>query len=75
MPFFLWTKSALVSLMPTIHFMFAPNSIFTALEHEHLCSITPYTLNQGRIQIKLEGGAVSSGGAEKFSKICDKSTL
>ena len=30
---------------------------------------------QGRIQRKLEGGAVGSGGAEKFSKIGDESTL
>ena len=30
---------------------------------------------QERIQGKLEGGAVGSGGAEKFSKIGDESTL
>ena len=30
---------------------------------------------QGRIQSKFEGGAVGSGGVEKFSKISDESTL
>ena len=34
-----------------------------------------YLHNQGRIQSKLEGGAVSNGGAEKLSKIGDESTL
>ena len=32
-------------------------------------------LDQGRTQIKFEGGAESSGGAEKFSEIGDKRTL
>ena len=31
--------------------------------------------SQGRIQSKIEGGAVGSGSAEKFSKIGDESTL
>ena len=30
---------------------------------------------QGRIQSKFEGGAVGSGGAEKFSEIDDECTL
>ena len=41
--------------------------------HKNLCSLQPIV--QGRIQCKLEGGAVGSGGAEKFSKIGDESTL